>query len=222
MKFKNIIYICALCLGVLACDPELFKVAQAPEVSTIRSSINGFTINQGDTVIFWIEASNPEEGELSYEWSATGGRFIGSTQQSSVAWVAVVGGNYVLKVEVSNDEKSVTKEENIIVPSINPLFVKITKPNNNEFLVQYRMTEILAEASHENGISQINFFVNDNLIDIQQGQASSQYNFDWDTVAPIGEAEIKIEATAITGAKGGDSILVKIEGLLPGKSNGKK
>jgi hypothetical protein len=209
-------------LITIACDPELFQVTQAPEVSTIRSSSDSFTINQGDTVVFWIEANDPEGGELSYEWSATGGRFIGSTQQSSVSWLAVVGGNFVLSVNVSNENKSVTKEENIIVPSVNPLVVKIIKPVQNDFLVQYRITEIQAEASHENGISGISFFVNDNLLDTQQGQTSIRYNFDWNTLAPIGEAEIKIEATAITGAKGGDSILVNIEGLLPGKSNEKK
>lgn len=222
MKVQNIIYACFLCYCVISCDPELFKVAQAPEVSTIRSSANGFTINQGDTVIFWVEASDPEEGELSYEWNATGGRFIGSTQQSSVAWLAVVGGNYVLKVKVSNENKSVTKEENIIVPSDNPLIVNITNPVQSEFLVQYRSTEIQAEASHINGILQVSFFVNDNLLDVQPANASSQYTFEWDTIVPIGEAEIKVEAIAITGANGGDSILVKIEGLLPGKSDGKE
>ena len=58
-----------------------------------------------DTINCSVNASNPVEGELTYEWKHTGGRFLYPTNQSTIKWVAPnEKGNYTLTVEVTNTE----------------------------------------------------------------------------------------------------------------------
>ena len=55
---------------LLSCDPkELFKPKNAPQAGSIHSNAINFIVNPADTVKFWIDATNPEEGQLSYEWT---------------------------------------------------------------------------------------------------------------------------------------------------------
>jgi hypothetical protein len=213
----------------VACDPEeLFKTKQAPDVGNIQTDAENFTVDPGDTVNFWIEASNPEEGELNYEWSVKDrdgnhiGVFIGSSKTKSVKWKAPIsGGRYDVQVKVSNNDKSTTKTETLTVLSLVAPLVNILSPEPDDYLVQYQNITIQSEIIHPLGIYQAILVVNDTLnIEVISGNNSESYNFTWKVTLGAGSAELKIIAEANrTGAIGADSINVNIEGVVPGKIN---
>lgn len=58
-----------------------------------------------DTINCSVDATNPVEGDLTYEWKKTGGRFLEPTDLSTVKWVAPdLSGEYTLTVKVANSE----------------------------------------------------------------------------------------------------------------------
>ena len=213
----------------MACDPEkLFKTKQPPDVGKIQTDAENFTVDPGDTVNFWVEASNPEEGELNYEWSVKDrdgnhvGVFIGSSKTENVKWKAPInGGRYDVQVEVSNNDESVIKTETLTVLSLVAPLVNILSPEPDDYLVQYQNLTIHTEIIHPLGIYQAILVVNDTLsIEVISGNSSESYNFTWKVNVGAGTAEIKIIAEANrTGAIGADSINVNIEGVVPGKIN---
>lgn len=215
-----------LCMILLSsCNvDDLLKTSEPPEVSDISCNKPDFFVQPLDTAKFWITAKNPQDGVLTYEWSANGGDYIGSRQKDSLTWRApVTGGSYNISVTVANAEESVTRTRRITVPSLQAPFVEITAPYNNDFVVQNNEVEVVAFATSENGIFQTQFYVNDSLITSQSGNSSNQYSFDWFVQQSAGPAELKIVAIArVTGTEGQDAINVNIEGVVPGKTNGKK
>jgi hypothetical protein len=205
----------------LACDAELFKQKQAPQIVSITSD-KGFIVNPGDTVTLTVEANNPEDGDLSYSWEGgSQGVYLSGRNGISVVWRAPFsGGTYSIRVVVSNEDKSSDQSVNIVVRSLSAPFVRIDDPKRNAYLVQYDQTEITALADHENGIFRVRLIINDTLEFPQNAQVQGDiYTFEWDTNIPFGPAELKIVAEAnITGAVGSDSVLVNIEGIVPGKN----
>jgi hypothetical protein len=72
-----------------------------------------------DTINCSVDATNPIEGDLSYAWKNTGGRFIYPTNLSTVKWIAPnESGNYTLTVEVTNTEgtSDASKKIEVLVP----------------------------------------------------------------------------------------------------------
>jgi hypothetical protein len=203
----------------ISCDPDLFKQKQAPQIFSITSD-KGFIINPGDTITLTVEATNPEEGELSYEWSAQAGVFLSSLDDKSVVWKAPFsGGTYPVRVKVSNADKSSERSADVVVRSMIAPLVRMIQPQDNAFLVQYSTIEIEADAIHENGIFRAWLVVNDTLEITQVPKIEgSRYKFTWNTDIPYGPAELKVIAEAnITGVQGSDSVNVTIEGVIPGK-----
>ncbi len=214
-------------LFLIACNAveDLVTEKEAPEVSPIQSD-KGFTVDPRDTVTFSVTATNPGEGSLSYDWSTETNSFLGSNRSNSVIWKAPLsGGQYWIKVDVSNNDKTTTQTDEIEVKSPDNPYVNISTPAAGEFLVQGTSIDINFEAIHSNGISQIFVMINDSIIFSRPGhtlRTQSDYVYTWvDVSAPAGEAEIKIQArAAITDSVGVDSVNVTIEGILPGKTGG--
>ena len=220
MKFKYIIIFISFFVLVISCDVEnLLKTSDPPQVSDIFSNAPGFIVQPTQTSKFWVTASNPEEGVLTYEWSANGGEYIGSRQNDTLTWKApVTGGLYTITVKVSNSEKDITRSREITVPSLNAPQVNIISPKSGEFFVQESNVLINATAISENGISRTDLFVNDSLVSSLSGSSSNNYQFSWIVREDAGPAEIKVSAVAKqTGLTGSDSVLVNVEGIIPGK-----
>jgi hypothetical protein len=201
----------------IACDENFFKpkdYSAEPEVGEIQSNLSAVFV--GDTVKFWVIASDPDGGILNYIWNSNGGEFITSFEEDSVLWRAPFqGGDYTVQVNVANKNKSVTKKKTVRVVSLDNPVVKILSPLDQQYLVQYETTKIEAEAFHENGILYVEFFVNDSSIEILNGKESNIYSMDWIIGNNVGATEIKVSATATTS--NADSIIVNIEGVIPGK-----
>lgn len=206
----------------LACDAKLFETEEdppAPEVSPIRTSLADWQILAGDSAEFWVEASNPGSGNLRYDWNKSVGEFLSAPDKDSIKWRASFrGGDVTIEVKVSNDDKSTTRNKEFIVVSLDTPAVNILSPKKEAYLVQYETIEIEAEAFHDNGVSYVEFFVNDKSIKILDGELSTQYKIFWLNEAPAGSAEIKVTAVAREAeTRGVDSISVNIEGVIPGK-----
>jgi len=217
-KKKSLIILTILLF--LACNAaeDLFNPTKAPEVSAIQSD-KGFNVNLGDTVTFSVSATNPEEGDLTYEWNATGGTYLGSTRESSAVWKANSGGTFEISIDVSNNDKTTTKTDDITVVSPTNPFVNILTPKNGDFLVEGTDVDIEIEAIHINGISDVNVVINDSSTFSAQWRSQNNYYYIWNVAGSPGETEIKVMAYATTGAIGINTILVTIEGILPGKTD---
>ncbi len=203
------------------CDPEkIFGEKKPPEVGEIQSDDADLIVMPLDTVRFWVQATDPENGTLSYDWSKSGGQFLGSVTGSEVTWVApAVGGSFKISVKVSNAEKDVTKETRITVQSPFAPFVRITDPADGFFAVQWENVPVKFQASHANGIAAVELHIRDTLVQTFAGHPGSDYEITWPVNQDAGPAELKIVAIAnVTSAAGADSVQVTIEGLVPGKT----
>jgi hypothetical protein len=203
----------------MACDPDLFKPkdeSPEPEVGNIQSSLSAVFV--GDTVKFWVIASDPDGGTLNYIWNTNGGEFITSSEEDSVLWRAPFqGDDYFVQVNVANKHKSVTKKKTIRVVSLNNPVVNLLTPLDQQYLVQYETIKIEVEAFHDNDITSVEFFVNDISINVLDEDNSNKYIVDWMVDAPAGEAKIKVTAKATASTTNSDSVFVNIEGVIPGK-----
>jgi hypothetical protein len=218
-KYFYIMIIFLVFLSILACNTDLFNVPKAPNIEAM--DVSAYTVDPGDTVQITIRVDDTD-GVLHYEWSADGGEFIQPTDRAEVFWIApLVGGQYRITVEVSNDEKSTKKTRTITVRSYTKPVVEILDPQNGDYLVQYSEIIIQVFAQHQNGINHLDFFINDTLKCIINGQLiSTDYHFSYELSDFPGSVEMKIEAFAnITETVGRDSIQVFIEGIVLGKNH---
>jgi hypothetical protein len=205
-----------------SCDPKLFESEEepaAPEVSEILTNMPNSRILAGDSATFWVNASNPGEGSLSFDWNKSAGDFLSPPDQDTVKWRAPFsGGDEVLEVRVSNNDKTTSKNKSIEVVSLDIPVVNILHPKEGSYLVQFENINLEAEAYHDNGISHVEFFVNDSSLGIIDGNSSNNYVVSWRNDAPAGQAEIKVTAVARSAATiGMDRVNVNIEGVIPGK-----
>ena len=198
---------------------ELIKNIEPPQVSNIFTTAESFMINPGDTALFWVEATDPQDETLTYLWTLGVGEIIGSVKLDTLTWKAPLsGGHFPVSVKVSNSEESVTKSDNITVISFIRPYVKIVLPSASDYLVQYQPASVKARAYHDNGLTQVQLWINDVIVSGQSGVKALDYQFDWDGVAPAGMIEIKVTAVSkITAMTGSDSIRVPLEGIVRGK-----
>jgi len=215
---KNIyIIIFPLIICFFACN--LMNDTQAPQVGAIQSN-SGFTVDPSTEVKFWITATDPEGGQLSYKWSINGGTILSGTKSDTLRWrsPSVGGGSYPLSVEVSNESKETTQEEVVTVLAYTSAEVSILSPLENTYIVQHSQVEVEAKVLPNTQISEVQLFVNDSLIKAQLWQSNSIYSFNWNVKTEPGVAEIKVKAIRVTNVSNSDSIYINIEGILPGKS----
>jgi hypothetical protein len=222
MSYKLVFVIITGFFVITSCDVDkLLKTTEEPEVSDIFSDASGFIVQPTQMAKFWVTATNPEEGVLTYQWTISGGEYIGSRQNDSLVWRApVTGGKYSISIKVSNSDKSVTRSREVSVPSMSAPQVDITSPKSNQYLVQESSINVIATAISENGIFQADFYVNDSLVSSKSGNSGNLYEFNWIVREKAGPAELKISAMAKqTGLIGRDSVVVNVEGIIPGKLN---
>lgn len=218
MLNKSLILLVTFLLFWIGCGAEeLFREKDAPVISNIFPPER--VVNKGDTVKIRVEASDPEGGELTYEWSADAGNFIGFTQTDSVKWIApLIAGDFDVRIKVSNKYKSTSAKSEITVLSTNKPAVNISSPNDNTYLVQYEPVTIEVQAVHENGIFDVDLYINDILLQSLPGNDDDLYEFNWNVSVDPGVIEIKaIARSRVTLFSAADSINVNIEAILPGK-----
>ena len=215
-----LIGIMSLLLSGFGCDLEdLVNTTKAPDVGSIQTDAAGFVVQPLDTVHFWVEAQDPQGESLQYQWVINSGEIIGSSRLDQLTWKAPLkGGNYSLSVTVSNSSEQVTRTEMVRVPSAATPKVNIIAPQDNAYLVQHSRVTVEAGAVHENGLQSVQFWIDDQYFPLTPDRVDDNYLFDWTVDIAPGTHEIKILAVAqLTSATGADSVLVMVEGIVPGK-----
>jgi hypothetical protein len=219
-KIKYFIIILSILLIGCFQDPGDDDI-DAPEVSIVYSSSDDLEINQGDTVSFWVDATDPQEEDLTYHWTASGGTIITPANKDSMSWRSPnSGGTYTIRVEVSNSTKTTTRSINIEVLSEEIPYVKIISPLANATLTQFYNENIEVECGHDNGIHEVRFFINDSLYEALAGVTTggtNLYVYSWYIDVPAGTAEIRVEAESANPAAprvGIDGITVNIGGIV--------
>ena len=209
-------------LTLAACDADLFKTkdkGEDPVVSEIITDKLDLAVHAGDTVKCWISASDPEGGTLEYLWNCTAGDFLTTRDGDSIVWRAPLhGGEFNMQVQVSNKSNSVTRSKAIRVISSEKPVVNIISPQDGSFLVQFNSYTVTVEAFHDHGIYTVQIYVNDELLGNCNQIQPSLFRLDWTVATSSGLKELKSVAVAnFTGAVSADSVLVSVEGVIPGK-----
>ena len=177
-----------------------------------------------DTVQAIIVATNPLEGPMQYQWLSDGGSFLAPSDNDTVCWVAPLsGGLYHLWVKVSNDDGSTeSPKKQINVISTSEPVVNIVQPADGSYFVSGQICTVKVDARHENGISLVKLFVNDELLAQSDQQVNDRYVFEFTvTEAMIGKTSLKAEAQARNQlqSKGQDLIYIYVGGILAGGNN---
>lgn len=210
----------ALPVLLLRCGvEELLDPDEPPVIHSLKTANDFYQFNAGDTVTIIVLASNPEEGPLSYAWSASGGELLLPRDREQVKWVApAVGGLYNIAVKVSNTKgKSAADTIEIQVISPEAPLVEILSPRQGDFLVQFSEITISARAFHVNGLQTVSLLVNDTLKITRPYQPGNDiYNFNYLLNLPGGPNMFRVEAVArLSGTVGSDEVRVIIEVILP-------
>jgi hypothetical protein len=115
-----LITIAALLVG--GCEANVL-----PVISSLSLTTQG-EINPGATAQLECDASDPNEDELSYSWSADGGTISGSG--ANVSWTAPdTLGTYTVSVEVSDGRDGIATEEitiSVFAPNNPPVIESLT------------------------------------------------------------------------------------------------
>lgn len=211
-----------LVLLVLACNSQLDKIfgsPDPPEIEHIRTVNDRYEADPGDTVTVIVIATNPEEGALSYRWTASGGTLLQPVNRDTVRWVAPnAGGFYRISVSVSNTSDDPAEAEiTLQVFSQEVPAVQITAPRNGDDLIQFSTVTVSASAFHVNGLQSITLWVNDSLRASRPPlPGTGSYVFDLYLDLSGGPNTLRVEAVANgTGLTGSDAVTVTVEEILP-------
>lgn len=219
---KNVFILILFMLVVSGCDE--FKKIVDPETYE-KPVIDQFDLhyttplNVLDTVKAVVQATNPEEGLLKYQWSdspGSSGRFLEPVDNDTVFWVALSPGKAHLTVKVSNDKSEEKTKSLTVITSAKPV-VQISTPAPGAFIVQNSTVKVAGSAAHQNKISFVRMFVNGNLKD-EKAVDKESVNYEMSFLADssmVGKTHIRIEAESQqAGSTGVDSIQVHVEGIL--------
>lgn len=101
-----------IALIILACLISLVYANQAPVID-FYSNFTSSSIMFGETRVFYVIASDADGDNLSYEWYLDG---VSAEENSNVySYLAEEEGNYIINVEVSDENSSVSKSWSVSV-----------------------------------------------------------------------------------------------------------
>ena len=206
---------------------ELFEPDHPPVLSEKGIIVSKDRVLPLDTVLAYIEAENPLNGPLQYEWWAGGGSFILPKDKDSVLWIAPqTGGSYTLHVKVSNTSASVETQRNIFVSSTSLPLVDISIPEEGSYFSLGQTIRVQATAVHDNGIAWVRLSIHttetDSVLDTLAYNPNNLYHFafePWDAL--VGEVALRVTAKAANtlNLEGFDHVNIYIEGFISGDHN---
>lgn len=216
-----IIYLFAFCF-LISCEgvEDLINAGKEPEIDERGIVLSAENVYPRDTVTASVSATNPLDGPLNYEWSATGGNFIQPADKDTVRWIAPLAGNtYRITVEVSNEKKSAGAYKDVTVISLAKPLVDIMSPERDSHFILGKTIAVRAHAEHENGIKTVRLFVGDSLIAEKDGHSGTEYSFDELQASPgmVGKAKIIVRAVALNQLTEEDDVEINVEGIILGK-----
>ena len=111
MKTKVVVSLLALAVLITSCHKN-----GAPQITSIESLTE--IIVGGSEVKLVVDVSDEDGDILTYDWSASGGKFLSDIASDSIVWLApttVKNESYLIKVEVSDGELPVMDNLQITV-----------------------------------------------------------------------------------------------------------
>ena len=170
-------------------------------------------LSANDTTTVGVEAEDPDDDAMSFHWDASGGSFS-SSQGETVVWTAPeTAGRYTIEVTVRDkNEAETTDQVTVTVLGLERPVVEIQYPMNNEYLTGRGEITIKANASHANGISRVEFYVDDELLGTDNWRP---YEQTWNLDGLSGKKIIKAVAYRVGSddIRGEHSITIYVEGV---------
>ncbi|NOX89255.1 MAG: hypothetical protein GXO77_09515 [Calditrichaeota bacterium] len=210
-------------LLLTACNgvEDLLNPKHPPELDERGVVVSQDQVMPRDTIMASIQATNPIEGPMQFEWHSDGGSFIPPADNDTVFWIAPLkGGLYHIWVIVSNDDgkKESPKKQINVISSSEPV-VNILKPADGSYFVVTQQIEVQVSAEHENGVALVRLYVNDKLQAETDQQQNGVYRFNLTVNEDmVGKTVLKAEAVArnqLSGT-GTDQITIFVGGIIPG------
>lgn len=108
-----------LILSFVACDSlgDIFD-EDLPEIDG-GLQVSRSKVYPQDTINASVNATNPIDGDLDYEWTKSGGRFLYQSDPSTIKWISPnESGKYTLTIKVTNENGSsdASKEIEVLLP----------------------------------------------------------------------------------------------------------
>jgi len=200
-------------LPLMSCGVVEKLANRAPVIKKIEA--DRYTVLVGDTVNVSVEASDPDEDELTYSWSANGGTFI-TRHEAAVQWIAPAFEDVFELAVAVKDKNGGEANDNlaITVTSNTQPGVRITYPRDGEYIVALNTVEIKAEATPVSFIDRVEFYVDGKLLGTD---STSPFSYDWPLSNYSGKIMIKAVAWRSVPrlTQGSDSLTVFIQGVIP-------
>ena len=205
-------YIFVLYFIILSCGVVEKLTNRAPIITSISATPDSLLI--GETSVLAVEATDPDNDELSYQWNCNHG-LLSSSQGSTVQWTAPqYEGSFVVEATVKdvNGEK-VSDNITLIVTSENAPSIKILSPKNGEEIVALNSIPITVQVSPIQFINRVEFFIDDVLVATDK---QSPFQYDWVLSGLSGLKELKCAAyrSGQVSVPGVDSIFVHLYGVV--------
>jgi len=202
-----------VCLLLLSCGVVEKLANRVPVIKRIEA--DRYTVLVGDTVTVSVEASDPDEDELTYSWSANGGTFI-KKNEAAVQWIAPAFED-VFDIAVAVKDKNggeANDNLSITVTSNTQPGVRITYPRDGQYIVALNSVEIKAEATPVSFIDRVDFYVDGKLLG---SDSTSPFSYVWPLTNCSGKIIIKAVAWRSIPrlSQGSDSLTVSIQGVIP-------
>jgi len=223
IKIFRLLFLSSLLL-LISCDSvgHFLGLKKDPELGGEGIVVSADRVAPRDTVTAYINATNPIDGPMYFEWTATGGGYIPPADGDTVQWIApLIGGTYRLQVKVRNNDGSAEAYKDIVVISADEPLARIEQPRENSYFVSGETVYVTNTAEHENGIATVRMFVNQKLVSEVDGHAAGAYRFNFTAdTSMVGDAVIKVEAQAANqfSTVGADSVTVHIKGYIEGEN----
>jgi len=184
-------------------------------VVSIASPNSGYSMEPGETVSFSINASDAD-GNITSVSLMQAGQVIGTDGSApySFAWTAPSNGIYQFQASATDNDGAQTTSSIIsivvetIVPPNDPPTVTIVSPSSGTEVNSGSTVAINVQASDEDGIQQVQLFVNGFLA---VSDFSAPYNFNWTAPNALGQYNVVAVATDnLGGVTTSNSIVLNV------------
>lgn len=217
MKFR--IFLVLACCILSGCDSTIQNIInRKPIIHNLEPA--SWRLQPNDSVAIVVTASDPDDDRLGYDWTKSGGEWLSGTNGDTVLWLApLIADDYVISVKVTDENgASVEKSITLKVIEISSPEVKILEPENNAFRPGVGIVPVRVEASHDNGIDRVEFYLKekDGMEELKHTARTIPYDWEWDVTGLNGEFIVRVKAyqAADPGVNPREtSIVVFIEGV---------
>ncbi len=196
-----------------SCDVVEKLANRDPVIKSISADPDTVAVN--GTIFLTVEATDPDNDEMTYKWESSSGYFP-SSNGATVQWVAPNReGVFKLEVTVTDVNKGKAKEAiKVAVVSESVPIVRITNPNDGEFFPGQGIIQVNADVRPVSFIDRVELYIEDVL---SATKRHLPYNFDVDLTGRSGPMRIKVVATRIGSEsnQGFDEIEINVEAVVP-------